>query len=36
MAKIEAICISEIRGIQKHEIPEACMRADHGIEPSVR
>lgn len=32
MAKIAAICISEIRGIQKHEIPEAYLRADHGIE----
>ena len=32
MAKIEAICISEIRGIQKHEIPEAYLRAGHGIE----
>lgn len=32
MAKIAAICISEVRGIQKHEIPEAFLRADHGIE----
>lgn len=32
MAKIAAICISEIRGIQKHEIPEAFLRAGHGIE----
>ena len=32
MAKIAAICISEIRGIQKHEIPEAYLRAGHGIE----
>ena len=32
MAKITAICISEVRGIQKHEIPEAYLRVDHGIE----
>ena len=32
MAKIAAICISEIRGIQKHEISEAYLRAGHGIE----
>ena len=32
MAKIAAICISEIRGIQKHEIPEAFLSAGHGIE----
>lgn len=31
-AKVAAICISEVRGIQKHEIPEAFMRKDHGIE----
>lgn len=32
MAEIAAICISEVRGIQKHEIPEAFLRADWGIE----
>lgn len=32
MAVIAAICISEVRGIQKHEIPEAFLRADWGIE----
>lgn len=32
MAKVAAICISEVRGIQKHEIPEAFFRVDHGIE----
>ena len=32
MAKVAAICISEVRGIQKHEIPEAFLRADYGIE----
>ena len=32
MASVVAICISEVRGIQKHEMPEAFFRADHGIE----
>lgn len=32
MAEIAAICISEVRGIQKHEIHEAFLRADWGIE----
>lgn len=32
MARVAAICISEVRGIQKHEIPEAFFRAEHGIE----
>ena len=32
MAKVAAICISEVRGVQKHEIPEAFLRADYGIE----
>ena len=32
MAKVTAICISEVRGIQKHEIPEATLRKDWGIE----
>ena len=31
MATVAAICISEVRGIQKHEIPEAFFKADHGI-----
>ena len=31
-AKVVAICISEVRGIQKHEIPEAFFRVDHGID----
>lgn len=31
MAKIIAVCISEHKGIQKHEVPEVTMRADHGI-----
>ncbi|MDO4326133.1 MAG: molybdopterin-binding protein [bacterium] len=29
---IKAICISDIRGIQKTEIPSAVLRPDHGIE----
>lgn len=32
MARIAAICISEVRGIQKHEIPEAILSADWGIQ----
>ena len=31
MAKILAICISEVRGIQKHPIEECELRVDHGI-----
>lgn len=26
MAEIAAICISDVRGIQKHEIPEAFLK----------
>lgn len=32
MAKVATINISEIRGIQKHEIPEAFLKEDWGIE----
>ena len=32
MAEIAAICISDVRGIQKHEIPEAFLKKDWGIE----
>ena len=32
MATVKAICISEVRGIQKHEIPLAYLRQGHGIE----
>lgn len=31
MATVAAICISEVRGIQKHEIPEAVFKPEHGI-----
>ena len=31
MAKVLAVCISEVRGIQKHPIEEAELRVDHGI-----
>ena len=31
MAKVLAVCISEVRGIQKHPVPEAELRAGHGI-----
>ncbi len=32
MAKIAAICISDVRGVQKREIPEAFLKKDWGIE----
>ena len=32
MAKVKAINISEVRGIQKHTVPEAYLKADWGIE----
>ena len=31
MAKILAVCISEVRGIQKHPVESAELRVDHGI-----
>mgnify|MGYP000554983974 CR=1 FL=1 len=31
MAKVLAVCISEVRGIQKHPIEEAELHANHGI-----
>ncbi len=31
MAKVLAVCISEVRGVQKHPIEEAELRAGHGI-----
>ena len=31
MAEIVAVCISEVRGIQKHEVPEVTLQVDHGI-----
>ena len=31
MSRIRAICISEIRGIAKHEIDEATLKEDWGI-----
>jgi len=31
MAKVIALCISEKKGTQKHEVPEVEMRVDHGI-----
>ena len=31
MAEILAVCISEVRGIQKHPVEEAELRPDHGI-----
>ncbi len=31
MAKVLAVCISEMRGIQKHPVEQAELREDHGI-----
>ncbi len=31
MAKILAVCLSDRRGVQKQEVPEAVLRAEHGI-----
>jgi len=31
MAKVIALCISEKKGTQKQEVPEAEMKVDHGI-----
>ena len=32
MAKVEALCLSEAKGMQKEPVPSAVFRADHGIE----
>ena len=32
MAKIVAVCLSEQKGVQKHEVPEVTMLAEHGID----
>ena len=31
MAEVAAICVSDVRGIQKHAVTEAELRVDHGI-----
>ncbi|MEG1632593.1 MAG: MOSC domain-containing protein [Oscillospiraceae bacterium] len=31
MAEIIAVCISEKKGEQKHEVPEITLKIDHGI-----
>ena len=31
MAKVLAVCISEVRGVQKHPVESAELRVDHGI-----
>lgn len=31
MAKVIAVCISEKKGEQKHEVPEIVLKKDHGI-----
>ena len=32
MAKVIAVCISEKKGVRKHEVPYIDIRVDHGIE----
>lgn len=29
---VEAVCISEKKGVQKHEVPQIVLRQGHGIE----
>lgn len=29
---VEAVCISEMKGVQKHEVPQIVLRQGHGIE----
>ena len=31
MASVDAVCISERKGTQKHEVPEIQLKIDHGI-----
>lgn len=31
MASVVAVCISEQKGTQKHEVPEIQLKIDHGI-----
>ncbi len=31
MAEVLAVCVSEVRGIQKHPVESAELRVDHGI-----
>ncbi|MBQ8536152.1 MAG: MOSC domain-containing protein [Clostridia bacterium] len=31
MANVVAVCISEAKGIPKHEVAEICLREHHGI-----
>ncbi len=31
MAKVLAVCVSDVRGVQKHPVPEAELRENHGI-----
>ncbi len=29
--KVEAVCLAAEKGVQKHEVPEITLRADHGV-----
>lgn len=31
MAKVTAVCISDIKGVQKHPVQEITVKRDHGI-----
>lgn len=31
VASVVAVCISEQKGTQKHEVPEICLKKNHGI-----
>lgn len=31
MAKVVAVCISEKKGVQKHEVDQVTLKIDHGI-----
>lgn len=31
MGKVLAVCVSDVRGVQKRPVPEAELREDHGI-----
>jgi MOSC domain-containing protein YiiM len=29
---VEAVCLADAKGVQKHEVPEIVLRQDHGVE----
>jgi MOSC domain-containing protein YiiM len=32
MAVVTAVCVSDVKGVQKHEVPEISVKKKHGIE----